>query len=358
MKRLRAFVIATALASSANAEDFGANLILGLGMSALNKGEEMLDDAPRQLESLLDRAAAGTDFTSEAECLGQLQLAVNSASLVSNLLPFSQVQTSEDKQGPSAAIRLLINGEKIHVQMYCDGTNLKSVPLPWGEGTQDLAIYERSTVDAVLGSLLLLHMNGAFDDGSSLDLAGQSANQKDSDGSFSQCNANRTAGGAGAIGGPFELVNSEAETVSEKDVLTEPSILYFGYTFCPDVCPLDVARNVAAVEILEEQGISVTPVFISIDPKRDTPEVVGDFAANMHDRMIGLTGSPEQVDAASKAYRTYYRAQAGDGDNYLVDHSTFSYLVMPETGFVDFFRRELSAEDMAEAIACFIDQAN
>jgi protein SCO1/2 len=177
------------------------------------------------------------------------------------------------------------------------------------------------------------------------------------DDQFAECRSSTVAGGAGAIGGPFTLVNADGVTVTDTDVITGPSLLYFGYTFCPDVCPLDVARNVVAVEILEEQGISVTPVFISIDPKRDTPEVVGDFAANMHERMIGLTGTPEQVDAASKAYRTYYRAQDGDEEYYLVDHSTFSYLVLPEHGFVEFFRREIRPEQMAETITCFVENA-
>lgn len=183
------------------------------------------------------------------------------------------------------------------------------------------------------------------------------ATQGNSDDQFAECRASSVAGGAGAIGGPFELINAQGQTVTDADIITEPSILYFGYTFCPDVCPLDVARNAVAVEVLQEQGMSVTPVFISIDPKRDTPEVVGDFAANMHERMIGLTGTPEQVKAASQAYRTYYRAQEGDEDYYLVDHSTFSYLVLPEHGFVEFFRREISPEQMAETVACFVENA-
>lgn len=177
------------------------------------------------------------------------------------------------------------------------------------------------------------------------------------DDQFAQCRASTVAGGAGALGGPFELVNAEGKTVTDTDVITEPSILYFGYTFCPDVCPLDVNRNALAVDVLEERGMSVTPVFISIDPKRDTPDVVGDFAANMHERMIGLTGSPEQVKAVSQAYRTYYRAQDGEDDYYLVDHSTFSYLVMPEHGFVEFFRREITPDQMAETVACFVENA-
>ncbi|WP_273522000.1 SCO family protein [Rhodosalinus sediminis] len=173
---------------------------------------------------------------------------------------------------------------------------------------------------------------------------------------FAECRGGQVAGGAGQIGGPFTLVNAEGETVTDEDVITEPSILYFGYTFCPDVCPLDTARNAAAVDILEERGHSVTPVFISVDPERDTPEVVGDFAANLHPKMVGLTGSPEQVKAASDAYRTFYNVRdAGEDEFYLVDHSTFSYLVLPEHGFVDFFRRDESPEAMADRVQCFIE---
>ena len=173
---------------------------------------------------------------------------------------------------------------------------------------------------------------------------------------FAQCRASAVAGGT-AIGGPFELVNAKGETVTDKDVITEPTMIYFGYTFCPDVCPLDVSRNAEATDFLAEGGQSMTPLFISIDPNRDTPEVVGDFAFNMHEKMIGLTGSPEQVRAASQAYRTYYKAHPADDEYYLVDHSTFSYLVLPEHGFVEFFRREVGAEDMAQTVVCFIDNA-
>ncbi len=177
------------------------------------------------------------------------------------------------------------------------------------------------------------------------------------DDQFAQCRASQIAGGTDTIGGPFELINAAGETVTDRDVITEPSILYFGYTFCPDVCPLDTARNAEAVDLLAERGLSVTPIFISVDPERDTPEVVGDFAANLHERMIGLTGTPEQVKAASAAYRTYYKAQDSGDEYYLVDHSTFSYLVLPDQGFVEFFRRETSPEEMADAVACFIDKA-
>lgn len=174
---------------------------------------------------------------------------------------------------------------------------------------------------------------------------------------FDECRASRVAGGAGAIGGPFTLVDETGATVTEKDVITGPTLVYFGYTFCPDVCPLDNVRNAEAVDILAERGYEVTPVFISVDPGRDTPEVMAEFTDVIHPRMIGLTGSAEQVKAASQAYRTYYRKQDGDPEYYLVDHSTQTYLVFPEYGFVEFFGRDATPEQMADRVACFVDAA-
>jgi protein SCO1/2 len=175
------------------------------------------------------------------------------------------------------------------------------------------------------------------------------------DDSFAECRQGQVAGGD--IGGPFSLVNTSGQTVTDKDVLTKPALVYFGYTFCPDVCPFDMARNVEAVDLLAARGIDVTPVFISIDPERDTPEALADYATNMHPALVALTGSPEQVKAASQAYKTFYRKQPSDDEFYLVDHSTFTYLMLPGTGFVDFFRREITSEQMADSVACFVKAA-
>jgi protein SCO1/2 len=165
-----------------------------------------------------------------------------------------------------------------------------------------------------------------------------------------------TAVAGAAIGGPFELLSETGETVTDVDVITKPTLVYFGYTFCPDVCPLDSARNASAAYLLEDQGHDVGTVFITVDPARDDAQIVGDFTDNFHDDMIGLTGTAEQVDVASKAYRTYYRKQDGDPEYYLVDHSTQTYLMFPETGFATFFKRDHTAEQIAETTACFIDQ--
>jgi len=169
---------------------------------------------------------------------------------------------------------------------------------------------------------------------------------------FAQCRGGQVGGGS--IGGPFTLLNSNGETVTDKDVITKPSLVYFGYTFCPDVCPLDNVRNAETVDILEEMGLDVNPIFISIDPARDTPEVMAEYASIMHPKMIGLTGSEEQVKAASLAYKTYYKKQDAVDDYYLVDHSTFTYLMLPEVGFVDFFKRETTPDEMAQTVACFL----
>jgi protein SCO1/2 len=173
------------------------------------------------------------------------------------------------------------------------------------------------------------------------------------DDAFAQCRQGQVAGGD--IGGPFTLVNTSGQTVTDAEVLTKPSLVYFGYTFCPDVCPFDMARNVEAVDLLAARGLDVTPVFISIDPERDTPEALADYAANMHPGLVALTGSAEQVKTASQAYKTYYRKQPSEDEFYLVDHSTFTYLMLPGTGFVDFFRREITSDQMAESVACFLE---
>lgn len=179
-----------------------------------------------------------------------------------------------------------------------------------------------------------------------------------SDDKFASCRASQIAGGSDQIGGPFTLVDETGATVTNAEVIDQPTLVYFGYTYCPDICPYDAARNGEAVTLLEEQGYMVKPVFISVDPERDTPEQLADFTSYIHPRMLGLTGTPEQVKQASQAYRTYYKKQPsedGDEDYYLVDHSTFTYLVLPEEGFVEFFRRDATPEQMAEATACFMD---
>jgi protein SCO1/2 len=174
---------------------------------------------------------------------------------------------------------------------------------------------------------------------------------------FAQCRNSKVTGGTASIGGTLELVAADGNTVSDVEIFSQPSLVYFGYTFCPDVCPLHVSRNADAVDLLEKRGIQTVPVFISVDQSRDTQEVLQEFAEMIHPRMVTYTGSEEQVRSASKAYRTYYKKQESNDEYYLVDHSTITYLVLPKYGFVEFFRADTSPEIMAETTACFVENS-
>lgn len=175
---------------------------------------------------------------------------------------------------------------------------------------------------------------------------------------FADCRASRIAGGSGAIGGAFTLISETGARITEADILAGPSLIYFGYTFCPDICPVDVARNAEAADALEEMGHLVTPYMISVDPRRDTPEVLAEWTDYLHPRMIGLTGTAEEISVAGKAFKTYYKVPENPVDAmYLVDHLTHTYLMLPGHGFVEFFSREVSPADLAARAACFIDAA-
>ena len=148
-------------------------------------------------------------------------------------------------------------------------------------------------------------------------------------------------------------------TVQLKDFRGQPQMIALIYTHCGYACPM-IVQNMKQVlrELSDDEQSHVGRILVTMDPERDTPEVVGRFAENMHPRMIGLTGSPEQVAAASQAYKTYYKSHDdGSDDFYVVDHSTFTYLVMPDHGFVDFFRRELGPAELADRVACYVEAA-
>jgi protein SCO1 len=172
---------------------------------------------------------------------------------------------------------------------------------------------------------------------------------------FAECRGTVVAGGQ--IGGPFTLLDGDGRTVTDKDVLAKPALVYFGYSFCPDVCPLDNARNAAVSEDLVKLGQDVVPIFISVDPKRDTPQVMKDYASNISPRMVGLTGTEDEVRAAASAYKVYYSIPKPDDPYYTVDHTTFTYLMLPGRGFMDVFDRDATEEDMVKRVSCYLDKA-
>lgn len=173
---------------------------------------------------------------------------------------------------------------------------------------------------------------------------------------FAQCRQTAVTGGLDQFGGSFRLTDENGTRVTDAEVFSKPALLYFGYTFCPDVCPVDSARNALAAEELRSKGYDIGTVFITVDPKRDTPEALRDFTDAMDPEMLGLTGTEEEIASVNKLWRNYYKSHDDGSDPYyLVDHMTNSYLVLPQFGTVEFFGRDVSPEDMATRVACFLD---
>ena len=159
--------------------------------------------------------------------------------------------------------------------------------------------------------------------------------------------------GVPQIGGPFVLVNQEGKTVSEADFKGKYMLIYFGFTYCPDVCPTSLTTMGDALDILGDKAENITPVFITVDPERDDPEAMKMYVEHFHPRLVGLTGSVDQVKVAAKAYKAYF-AKAGDGygdDDYEMDHSSITYLMAPDGKFVTHFGHGVEAEPMAEKLA-------
>jgi protein SCO1 len=155
------------------------------------------------------------------------------------------------------------------------------------------------------------------------------------------------------VGGAFQLTAQGGQRVTSEELIDGPTLIYFGYTFCPDVCPVDTQIMAQAVDILDEQGVEVTPVFITVDPERDTPEALGDYAEAVHPRMVALTGTPEEIEAAADAFKVFYqKVETPDSAaEYLMNHTSYFYLMTPEEGLIALFRRDVTPESLASDIA-------
>jgi protein SCO1/2 len=156
-----------------------------------------------------------------------------------------------------------------------------------------------------------------------------------------------------AIGGPFSLVAPDGKTVTDQTYRDRWQLVYFGYTLCPDACPTALNDIAAALQKLGPLAAKVQPIFITVDPARDTQKVMGEYVKAFDPRIVGLTGTPDQIAGAAKAYRVYY-AKAPDKDapdGYLMDHSSVIYVMRPGDGrFVATFTNETTADQMAERL--------
>ena len=157
--------------------------------------------------------------------------------------------------------------------------------------------------------------------------------------------------GRGHVGGAFELIDQSGHQRTDRDFRGKLLLVYFGYTTCPDVCPTDLMQIGLTIDRLGAAGNEVQPIFISVDPQRDTVKVLADYVPMFHPHLIGLTGTPAQIRAVADAYKAYYaRYQPEGGGLYLIDHTGFIYLMGRSGEFLGLFPPGTSADRMVEIV--------
>ena len=162
--------------------------------------------------------------------------------------------------------------------------------------------------------------------------------------------------GTALVGGPFTLTSHEGKRVTNEDFRGKYMLVTFGYTYCPDVCPTELQIISAALDLLGERGKDIQPIFITIDPERDSVAALAQYMPNFHPRYVGLTGTAEEIQAVAKAYRVYYAKVAGQGgQDYLMDHSSIIYLMDKQGTFLKHFSYGTDAKQLAEGIGAAID---
>src|SRR3990170_8534244 len=159
--------------------------------------------------------------------------------------------------------------------------------------------------------------------------------------------------GKALVGGPFTLTDHTGRLVTEKDFAGRHMLILFGFTFCPDICPSGLQVMAAALDKLGKKAEKLTPIFITLDPERDTPRQLAQYVVSFHPRLIGLTGAPDEVDKAAKAYRVFYKKVRDEKSTaaYTIDHTALIYLMGPDGAYVAHFNHATSPDVLAERLA-------
>ena len=142
--------------------------------------------------------------------------------------------------------------------------------------------------------------------------------------------------GSGLVGGSFELLDQDRNSITNNSFPNKFKIIYFGFTFCPDVCPMGLTTISEALDSLGTKAQHIQPIFITLDPLRDTAEVLKSYRENFHESIIFLTGSEEQIRSVAKLYKVYFR-KTNDDNDYLIDHSAITFIMAPSGGYLKHF---------------------
>jgi protein SCO1 len=153
------------------------------------------------------------------------------------------------------------------------------------------------------------------------------------------------------IGGHFELSMPDGRAVTDETFRGKWMLIYFGYTYCPDVCPTTLMSMVQALKTLGSLADKVQPLFITVDPERDKPEIIGQYVKEFDPRLIGLVGSPQQIAAAAHDFHVYYAVRRLGNDEYVIDHSSFIYVIDPKGVFKRLLSGDLPGHELGDQLA-------
>jgi len=161
--------------------------------------------------------------------------------------------------------------------------------------------------------------------------------------------------GESPIGGDFTLLGANGQEVKDASFRGKYMLVFFGFTACPDICPTTLATLSSVLESLGEKAAQVVPVFISVDPARDTPAVIKEYLTHFDPRIVGLTGTSAQVEQVASAYKVYYaKAEDGDEQNYMINHSGYIYLMAKDGTYLRHFSAQDASEEIAGAVRGYI----
>lgn len=171
---------------------------------------------------------------------------------------------------------------------------------------------------------------------------------------FAACDINTSIELFEKFNDDFNLIHEDGFLISRKQLIDQPSLIYFGYTYCPDICPFDLLRNSQVVELLKNENIKIKPIFITIDPKRDTLQTLKQYTDFHHKDMIGLTGSAQDIKKIKDIFMVYSQFPNDLSGDYIVNHSTFTYFVLPEIGLTTYFTRKDKVKKISDTVKCII----
>lgn len=162
--------------------------------------------------------------------------------------------------------------------------------------------------------------------------------------------------GEATIGGSFTLTDAKGQPFGSESLKGKYSLVFFGFTHCPSICPTALATLTQALNALGDKASAITPVFITVDPERDTPEVMAEYASHFHPSLVALTGTPEQIQAVVKEYKVYASKQAtqDDADGYTMDHSGYLYVMDKNGRYVTHFAHDIAPDELAQRLAPYL----